>query len=101
MIGDKFNITFHKADCYFIKYVLDKFKYKLPYKGQHKEWTIMNNYSDKAFSIWNVAGRVPPRAVNMLNKDLCILRQSDSSIPTIEELYKEFLEFKKNKSRAN
>jgi hypothetical protein len=89
---EDFNIFFTKANAPFFMFILNKYKDKLPYRGRHQDWAQKNNYCDRAYSIWTMKGRVSPRAVNMLHKDLSIIRQKDPTVKTIPELYKEFLE---------
>jgi len=107
---DDFNITFTKGNIEFLKFVLRKFEGKLPYavpdynkklkEGRNDtisrkaigllDWARQNNYTASSVHVWVYKGIVHPRAWNMIHKDLCILRQLDKTIPTIQELFAEF-----------
>lgn len=97
----EFSINFYKGDLHFLKFVLEKYKDGLGYKDFFihwiqlennsrsicRSWAASNGFSSRAIDVWNRKGRVPPRIINLLHKDLMILRQKDPTIPTIEELF--------------
>lgn len=102
---DDFNIHFTKGTVEFVEFVLDKFVDKLPYKrpdyrftprGKKNhtpiiDWAYKIGYHNyTSISEWRRKGAIHPRAMNLLHKDLCILRQLDGTIPTIQELFVEF-----------
>lgn len=104
-ITEDFHISFYKGDLGFLKFVLDKYRSQLGYKSFFTHWIELefnlrsvcriwatsNSYSTKTVDVWIKKGRVPPRIMNLLHKDLMILRQKDETIPTLQKLFDEYL----------
>lgn len=95
-IKDELNISFCKATLPFVDYVINRFPqlgYAKSTDGQSavRKWAQLNNYSYQSVNYWHYKGdAIPARAINLLHKDILILRLLDNTTPTIQQLFVDF-----------
>lgn len=75
----------------FLRWVLYKYKAELPYKGEVKQFAVLNNYCEDICNHWRNCG-VGYRVWTLLQKDLVISHLMDKiEVFDLKDLQKEYL----------